>query len=63
MIKTKPTRLGFLCSEECLSLAKLAFDSFHGLGGNQCKAIPPILFLSTNGSFAGLSPPMKNSSK
>jgi len=28
-------------SEECLSVAKLAFDSFHGLGDDQRKLIPP----------------------
>jgi len=33
--------LVFLYSEECLSVAKLAFDSLHGLGDDQRKLIPP----------------------
>jgi hypothetical protein len=33
--------LVFLCSEECLSVAKLAFDSLHGLGDDQRQLIPP----------------------
>lgn len=28
-------------SEECLSVAKLAFDSLHGLGDEQRKLISP----------------------
>jgi hypothetical protein len=33
--KPDPEGLVFLCSEECLSVARLTFDSLHGLGDDQ----------------------------